>query len=412
MLRKIASRALITVVALLCTLLLLEFVVRVGGEESSDGQFTFLGIALQPYALPLERLSSQLDEYIVNADEVTLIHDELVGWRYRPDSTRQNGEFTINAAGLRSKREYDLQPPADTLRIALFGDSFTAGDDANDESVWSHLLELNLNQSGFRTEVLNFGVSAYGMDQAYLRWQHHGREYAPDIVIFGLQPENLDRNINVFRQLINPLGPPFSKPRFILADSVLQLVNSPAIPPKELIATFKAFSSHPLYVHEAYYRSRDYVPQWWSGSKLASLIYEVLNLNDEDEQVAYGPDSERGKVGKAIIDAFAADVLANEIPFIIAFLPHLNHFQRINYGQIPPYKFLLEYLEDTHHYLALDDHLGLEFLDESNWGMTLHYGPEMNRIVAQVIADEIRTCIESSGCPLSRFDDVSVIRTN
>ena len=410
MLRKIASRALVTCVALLCTLLLLEFVVRVGGEESSDGQFTFSEIDLQPYALPLHRLTGQINQYLDNVDLATLIYDELVGWRYRPDSSRYEGGFTINSAGLRSKRNFEVEPPADTLRIAVFGDSFTAGEDVNDEGVWSHLLEVNLNQNGFRTEVLNFGVSAYGMDQAYLLWQHHGREYAPDIVIFGLQAENLDRNVNVFRQLIHPMGSPFSKPRYILDDTALQLVNSPAIPPHELIATFKSFESHPLSVHEAYYRSRDFEPQWWSGSRLASLAFELLNLEEEDEQIAYGPDSERGLVGKAIVDAFAADVLADGTPFIIVFLPHRDHIRRTHSGEKPPYAFLLEYLEDRYRYIALDAHLGPEYMEEQYWGLTLHYGPEINRIASELIAGDIIECIESLGCPLSRIDDLAAIR--
>ena len=296
-LQQIAQRALLAGAAVGIALLMLELLIRLVGDENADGQFIFAGIELQPYALPIGRLAAQIKEYEDNLDRVTLVYDELVGWKYRPNASRQDGEFSINGAGLRSQQEYAVQPAADTLRVALFGDSFTAGDDASDETVWSHLLEVNLNRAGIRTEVLNFGVSAYGMDQAYLRWLHEGSEYAPDIVVFGLQAENLDRNVNIFRQLIHPAGPPFSKPRFVLSGDALTLANSPAIPPAELVATFESFDSQPLSLHEAYYRSRDYVGQWWSGSKLASMVYAVVNRQLKTETVAYGPESERGRVG-------------------------------------------------------------------------------------------------------------------
>ena len=44
-------------------------------------------------------------------------------------------------------------------------------------------LQHKLKDAGIRAEVLNFGVGAYGMDQAYLRWREQGKNFAPDIVI-------------------------------------------------------------------------------------------------------------------------------------------------------------------------------------------------------------------------------------
>lgn len=409
--RRIGSRLLIVAVALVCALLLLEVIVQFAGEETEEGQFVFAGVPLQPYALSINRLAEQVAEYEDNLDLVTLIYDEFVGWKFRPNSTRQNGEFSINSAGLRSLREYDIQPLADTLRIALFGDSFTAGDDARDEDAWSQLLEVNLNQAGIRTEVLNFGVSAYGMDQAFLRWRHEGSEYAPDIVVFGWQAENLDRNVNVFRQLIHPLGPPFSKPRFVLADDDLQLVNSPTIPPSDLVAAFENFGDNPLAVHEAYYRSRDYVKQWWSGSKLISYINSVVRRQVEHSQVRYAPDSERGRLGKAIVDAFAADVSRQGKAFVVVFLPHKDHVSRVVNGRPIPYAYLLEDLSEKYHFLSLADRLEPEHKEDSYWGATLHYGPELNQLLAELVAGEIIDCVENAACPLTRFDDVSSIYT-
>ena len=89
---------------------------------------------------------------------------------------------------------------------------------------------------------MNFGVGGYGMGQAFLRWLHLGAQFQPDIVIFGLQPENLKRNVNVFRQMLVPAGMPFSKPRFALIAQELTLLNAPTLPPEQLTAVFEDFA--------------------------------------------------------------------------------------------------------------------------------------------------------------------------
>ena len=275
LLLRIATNALTVCISVVVALLLLEAVIRIGGETDADGQFSFMGIALEPYALPVNQLRAGVEGYIANKDISAVIYDEKLGWTYRPNSIRQAGTFTINGSGLRSTRDYTPAPPADTLRIALFGDSFTAGDDVDDEEVWGHQLENLLVEAGLRAEVLNFGAGAYGMDQAFLRWIEQGKSFAPDIVIFGLQPENLARNVNVFRQLLHGSGPPFSKPRFIVNSQDLQLINSPTLPPEQLISAFEDFSNHPLAPYEHHYVSRFVVTNWWASSRLASFLYAL-----------------------------------------------------------------------------------------------------------------------------------------
>ncbi|MCY3832046.1 MAG: SGNH/GDSL hydrolase family protein [Chloroflexi bacterium] len=220
-------------------------------------------------------MRAKVEKYLKNKDEATIIPDPQLGWAYKPNSVREDGGFTINGAGMRALREFALQPASDTLRIALFGDSFVAGAEVKDDEVWGYKLENLLNRAGFNTEVLNFGVGGYGMVQAFLRWRHQGADYSPDIVIFVFQGENLDRNVNVFQLLYGQAGVVYSRPRFILEDGQLALVNSPALPPEELMDAFAAFDSHPLAEHEAYYRGRDFASPLWDISRLAGLMYAV-----------------------------------------------------------------------------------------------------------------------------------------
>ena len=307
MIRVGLQRFLLVCSACLLTTLVLEISIRVIGETDADGQFKLGNYVLPPYVLPLSRLRAEVDKYLNNRDRATLIPDPSTGWTYRPNSLRENGGFTINSASLRSLREYSRRPAADTLRIALFGDSFVAGDEVKDDEVWSYHLERLLMKAGANAEVLNFGVGGYSMGQAFLRWKHEGKGFRPDIVIFVFQAENLDRNVNVFRILYPQGGVVYSKPRFILDEGSLTLINSPALPPEEIMNAFEEFDSHPLAAHEAYYRGRDHLSPLLHVSRLAGLVHAALNLYvpASSPSQLYGPASERGALGKAIVEAFA-----------------------------------------------------------------------------------------------------------
>ena len=412
---RITVNALIACITVLLTLAALEAVVRLGGETAADGQFVFMGYVLEPYTTPAKKLRPKLEAYIENQDEATIIYDEWLGWAYRPNSTRQSGTFTINSVGLRSRREYSQTPPPDTLRIALFGDSFTAGDEVSDDETWGQHLEMKLNQAGIRAEVLNFGVGGYGMGQAFLRWRRQGRHYGPDIVIFGFQPENLNRNVNIFRQLYRSVTSiPFSKPRFVLAESGrgAELVNSPTIPVEQIMTVFESFGSHPLAEHEYYYQSREAASRWWSFSRLAAFLHAALMpKDDEGSQDDYGPASERGMLGKAIVDAFATDVKEHAADFFALYLPRKKDLRRLHDGTAHPYQFLSDHLAAAYHYITFEDQMDPSYLNHG-WTRKGHYGPELNSIAAQAVADEIQSCIESGACELPRFEDRNVIFTS
>lgn len=407
--RRVLANALTVVFAVALTLILLEVLVRVAGTTDADGRFTLLNYTLESPNLPVHELRGQVEGYIANKDIAVVIYDEWTGWTFRPNAVRQNGTFTINGASFRSERDFDRSPPSDTLRIALFGDSFTAGDDVGDDETWGYLLENALNEAGIRAEVLNFGVGAYGMGQAYLRWQRLGRSFAPDIVIFGLQPENLKRNVNVFRQLLHRSGPAFSKPRFALIEDELQLLNVPTLPPEQLMDLFANFSDHPLAPYEFYYQSRFTAARWWSASRLLSLVFEALR-QAEDEPDIYRPGSEGGELGKAIIDAFAKDVKKAGSEFVVLHLPLQSHLIRY-FSNLPRprpvYDFLLEHSRESYHYIALEEHLQPIHVDDKFWSPTKHYGPPLHSLVAQVAAGEISTCIQSGDCRVPRLANSS-----
>lgn len=112
-------------------------------------------------------------------------YDPKLGWSNRPGAkgTFARREFSyavnINSFGLRG-RETTLKKPAGTKRIAVLGDSFTWGIGANDDELYTTVLEKKIPGS----EVLNFGVSGYGPVHYHLLTQKV-LSFEPDVVVIG-----------------------------------------------------------------------------------------------------------------------------------------------------------------------------------------------------------------------------------
>ena len=68
----------------------------------------------------------------------------------------------------------------------------------------------------------------YGIDQAYLRYMKEVRPWHPDMVIFGFIDHNLDRAMGIYSFLTFPMSfSPYAKPRFVVKDQELVLLNTP-----------------------------------------------------------------------------------------------------------------------------------------------------------------------------------------
>ncbi|MCI0552725.1 MAG: GDSL-type esterase/lipase family protein [Anaerolineae bacterium] len=95
----------------------------------------------------------------------------------------------INSQGLRG-HEYALKRPDTTFRILVLGDSFTFGTGVAVQNSFVNRLETYLNQrhqraSGYRYEVLNFGVEGANTFSEYRLLKHEGLRFQPNLVIVG-----------------------------------------------------------------------------------------------------------------------------------------------------------------------------------------------------------------------------------
>jgi len=188
-----------------------------------DGMF--LDRPLPPFgALTHPRQREKLAS-VLEAPRDTGVFDPELGWTWRPSTASPDGLSCIDALGARGPREYETRPPAGTRRIVTFGDSFTFGDEVPVEA--SFQWQLEHLEPGL--EVLNFGVSGYGTDQALLRYRRVGRGLGAEAACMGILLENIGRNVNRYRPLWNTrTGICSTKPRFVLdARGELELVPQP-----------------------------------------------------------------------------------------------------------------------------------------------------------------------------------------
>ena len=99
----------------------------------------------------------------------------------------------INSAGLRD-REHSITKPANTIRIALLGDSYCEALQVPLEQTFWWLLQQKLEScgqfAGKHIEIINFGVSGYGAGQELITLQQKVWQYSPDIVMLLMTTNN------------------------------------------------------------------------------------------------------------------------------------------------------------------------------------------------------------------------------
>jgi len=135
------------------------------------------------------RVAGTVPASIYEADS-TLIYRPVPGGRKNFVHNAANGGATIrveiNADGYRGPR---LRTDGKARRIAVYGDSFIAGEFADDSLTFVRMLERDLSARA-PTEVVNAGVTGYGPDQEYLRMQRDLPRLAPQVVVMAVFADN------------------------------------------------------------------------------------------------------------------------------------------------------------------------------------------------------------------------------
>lgn len=163
-------------------------------------------------------------------EEYLEIRDDVLGW----PATNGNKKHGLDEIGARISPAFpDVQSKS---CIAVFGDSFTFGDEVEADAAWANVLAQKVN-----CRINNFGINGYGSDQAFLRYTNFQHDTSK-IVILSHLSENIIRNVNQYRDLLFWGGGYAFKPRFILDQKdQLSHVNIPTISSDD----YKSFLQNP-----------------------------------------------------------------------------------------------------------------------------------------------------------------------
>jgi hypothetical protein len=267
------------------------------------------------------------------------------------------------------------------------------------EETFGFFAERMLEESGVPARVLNLGVGGYGMDQALLRFRRDGAALAPDVVVFGFQAENTHRNRNLVRPLYQPsTGLPFSKPRFVLEDGRLRVINVPPLPPGEIVETLRSFGDWDLAPYDEFYVPGDRAPIWWRRSRLLAVAADLLGPNPWAPD--FDPEGASGRLALAIGGAFSEEVRALGARFVILHLPLRETVRSAASGRPPKYAALLAALHARYEVVDPLSRL-VEAARDPGVGplYTLHFTAAGNRVVAGALVPHLEAAAGEASRP-------------
>ena len=226
----------------------------------------------------------------------------------------------------------------------------------------------------------------------YWRWQTAGKAFTPDLVLFGFQPTDVWRNVNILRPLnIVGGGLPFPSrvPSLNKADCGFSIARHYC---QKKYHKQCATSTHGLVEYEWFYDEDDFSGRWWQRSRalalLAELIAESTGQTVAEEAEWYAISAELAQLTTAIIDEFATEVEATGAQFAIVHLPKWPHVDMIRDGTTLPYIDLLDTLKTD--YTTIDPGPALALAAEEHGIENVfiaHYAPLGNQIVANELAN-------------------------
>lgn len=407
---------------LLTTLIILfiftEIAITILVDEDLDGNLSLSHIHLKPYQLPVKETEKKLEELqshkvpdslMQNYDKtgfkreyfnVRLLPDSNLGWSPSPIYKSQDGLYIYNRDGIRCDDILTEFPEKNKLRIAIFGDSYAHGDEVRIENTIGKYLQNIFNDLNIETEILNFAVSGYGMDQAFLRWELIKEKFKPDIVILGVQFENVKRHVNLLRPFYYHITEiPYSKPRFVISENKLQLIENPiknVTKTDSIIENFDRWefsSSEGIYNKENYESNLFYLSN--SISFVSSAISQIFNEIDY-----YNANSDGYKITYKIIEKFGKSVKSENGIFIPLHLPVMNDFDFVTQNFLDLFYNKKFIYDDLFSSLKLEYNFVEPYEVLNEWGekngfeklfMSRHYSPIANKLIAKKIFEFLKS---------------------
>jgi hypothetical protein len=377
-----------------------EIVIRLLSTQTAAGE-TILGVPLHP-----RKWSDVVALYKPAVDRMARdnpfnIYDPILGWTVARSRRNATGQDASSAEGLRAPRagmsfadrrtrHSGLPEKPATVRVALMGDSMTYGYEVRCEDSWGHALEAQL---GPAVQVLNFGVSGYGLNQVLLRYEKDARPWKPQIVLIGITSEEIQRSINVYNFLMNPdwLGLPFARPRLILKNGTPSPINQPVPTPAEVFAhtTIRELANLD---QDAYFRrlewERDGLWHFFEQSYFFRLLITLRPPSDQPREA----DSEETMMalGQQVLTTLVHDVREQgAIPLVVHFPYQYELRPAAEYGaKYVPLSVRMLREAGIDYYDMAPCLVEAKASDEYMRGS--HYSPRANAVIAKCLEPIVR----------------------
>lgn len=222
-------------------------------------------VALRVYHGKLFALSSQLRSPPDRSASPRAQYHPTLGWVPRSGSFAHSAgeQWNVDDAGMRTNGTDSMASRAPV--VVAVGDSFTFGDEVPDHYTWPAQLERRIGRP-----VLNAGVFAYGIDQAYLRANELFDKYKPEWLVLAFISDDINRNEFSYYS--------GSKPYFSYGIAGLTLNNVP-VPighiPEPPYAPLREALSYSLLCSAIVSRA---LPRWW-------MFGAIDKVHDDGERV-------------------------------------------------------------------------------------------------------------------------------
>jgi len=195
-------------------------------------------------------------------------YDSELGWDRKPNTSHEEiGKYgktfwSIDEKGCRKNSFVETNK----IKISCYGDSFTFGRQVNDDETWEYYLSELTNSN-----VLNFGVGNYGVDQALLKLKREFSKNPTELVILGVVPDTIQRILSVWKHYYE-YGNTFGfKPRYKISKNELVVV-------KNYINTESKFKNYKNFLNEI--KKEDYFYKNKFKKEIITFPYSINFLKN------------------------------------------------------------------------------------------------------------------------------------
>jgi len=344
-----------------------------------------------------EETSAEFRSALAKSDRAHSYHeyDPLLGWTIGRNRRSDDGFYSSSVEGLRSEHQGDvlltwsrsdpvgLSHPR-PYRVALIGDSFTFGYDVAYNDTWSHLLALELGKD---FQVLNYGVMGYSVNQLRLRYEQDVKPAHPDIVVVGVISHDFIRDGYVYNFMPFPdmLSLPYARPRAVVRDGRLTLLNTPLITPKDIFATEDVHTLPYLDYDMGYDRFEWKADAWQIPQR--SFLFRFLTAWPPRSSLAQqkASDASIDALGQQVLTALLDSIRHEGARAVVVFFPDKFELDPTD-KHPPPWARLAP---------KIFQEVGVDYIDatpcmehvpaDRRFGKSAHYGPESDAALSKCL---------------------------